>query len=118
MHKLSYYPGRTVFHRLYPLTKFTWLMLASSLMFLITNSYLLLLTSVISFSILYSINPGIWHMRGFRLAIITGFVLFILYLLFDKQGVLLIDAGINLLTVTSRGMQMGLMVSSRFLCII
>lgn len=118
MHKLSYQPGRTVFHRLYPLTKFVWLLLGSGLVFLITNSYLLLLTSAISFGILYRINPRIWHIRGFRLVLITGFMLFILYLFFDKQGVLLIDPGIHLLTVTSTGVQMGLLVSSRFLCII
>lgn len=118
MHKLSFQSGNTTFHRLYPLTKFVWLLLGSGLIFLISNSYLLLLTTMISFCILYNINPKIWHIRGFRLALLTGLMLFVLYVLFEKQGLLLIDPGIRFLSVTSEGLQTGLLVSNRFLCII
>jgi energy-coupling factor transport system permease protein len=68
--------------------------------------------------VLLLISHSIWRIRGFRLAFFTGVSLFILYLIFDKSGEMLISCGVNIFDVTQGGLDMGLRVSGRFLAII
>jgi energy-coupling factor transport system permease protein len=118
LHKLSYKPGVSLAHQLYPLTKFVWLVAGSVLVFIIQDGRLLMTTACFSFLVLFAINRQITRVRGFRLALFTGIVLFFLYLIFEKSGQVLFDPGINFLTITSEGVLMGLRFGGRFLSII
>lgn len=118
MHKLSYQEGETIIHCLYPLTKLSWLILGTIFTFLLTNGYLLIILSGVLLIILVVINRNIWMIRGFRLVIATGLILFILYLLFDKTGSVVINPGIPLLRISSGGLNTGLRFSGRFFSIV
>jgi len=118
MRKLSFIPGKTFLHRLYPLTKFTWLIIASILVFIINKGLLLLILAGTLFIILLMNNPRIITMRGFRLALITGLLLLLLHLLFDKSGSIIIDSDIKIISLTNGGLNSGLRISGRFLSII
>jgi len=118
MRKLSYHPGSTVIHRLYPLTKFIWLVLGTTLILLLSESILLVSIAIVSLVILHLIYPDIWRVRGFRFVFLTGLFLLILYLLFEKVGRVLWDPGIDLFIVTTVGLDMGLRFSGRFLGVV
>ena len=118
MHKLYYKPDNSLIHRLYPLTKFIWMILGTLLVFLLTESLLLAFIAALSFLILLVIKPDIWKVRGFRFVLITGLFLLILYVLFEKTGQILWDPGMDLLLITAGGLDMGLRFSSRFLSIV
>lgn len=118
MRKLSYQEGETIIHCLYPLTKLGWLVLGTIFTFLLTNGYLLMIVSSVLLIILVLINQNIWKIRGFRLVIVTGLILFALYLIFDKTGSVLIDPGIPHLKITSGGLNTGLRFSGRFFSIV
>jgi energy-coupling factor transport system permease protein len=118
MRKLSYQPGSSLAHQLYPLTKFAWLLVATVLFFLVQDGRLLILTAGLSGLALFSINHNIWRMRGFRLVFITGLTLLILHLVFDKSGQVLFDPGYQILSITTGGLSMGLRFSGRFLSIV
>lgn len=118
MHKLAYQQGFSLIHRLYPITKLAWLILGSLLIFLFNEGYLVMIIAGTFLLILHWINPTIWKIRGFRFAFITGCGLFVLYLLFDKTGQILFDPGIDLLVLSTGGMNMSLLISGRFLSIL
>ena len=118
MYKLTYQEGNTIIHRLYPLTKLFWLLLGTAVIFILTNGYLLLMVSLILLIILFLITSKIWLLRGFRLVFATGLILFTLYLIFDKSGSILLDSGIQILKITSGGLNLGLRISGRLLSIV
>jgi energy-coupling factor transport system permease protein len=118
MHKLRFIFGKSLVHRLYPITKLFWLLLASVILFILTNGYLLIGTSFIFFLILLAIHPPIWKVRGFQFVLWTGFVLFLLYLLFVKDGQALLKLKPNFLTITSGGIEAGLLYCGRFLSVV
>ena len=118
MIKLAYQPQSSLLHKLYPITKLGWLILASVLLFILANGILLGLTAVVFFVFLLVTFPQIWSVRGFRFALSTGIILFILYVLFDKSGQVIFDPGWQQLTVTTGGVTSGLRFSGRFLSII
>jgi energy-coupling factor transport system permease protein len=118
MHKLSYKPGASVGHRLYPLTKFAWLLIGTLIMFIIQEGFLLVVTAAIMGIVLGRIQREIWHMRGFRLVLITGIALFILYLVFEKSGVVYFNPSIAMLKVTTGGLLLGMRFGGRFLAIV
>jgi energy-coupling factor transport system permease protein len=118
MRKLSYQPGSSLSHKLYPLTKFAWLLITTIMVFIIQEGCLLMMTAMLGAACLVLINPQIWHTRGFRLAFLTGIALFFLYLLFEKSGTVLFNPGLEFLSITSGGVLMGLRFSGRFLTII
>jgi len=118
MHKLKFVPGNSVIHRLYPLTKLIWLILGSIVCFLIDNGWLLLFIALFFQLILFLLNLHVFKIRGFRFTLVTGGMLLILYLLFDKSGILLFHPGIDVLRITSGGLSLGLRVSSRFWAVI
>lgn len=118
MHKLSFYQGESLVHRLYPVTKLFWLFLGTGLIFFLTNGYFLLLIEIIFFIILTLISPNIWRIRGFHLVLSTGIMLLILYLLFDKSDSIIIDPRLSVLKITTGGLNSGLRFSGRFLSIV
>ena len=118
MRKLSYQPGSSIAHQLYPLTKFAWLLIATGLFFLIQDGRLLMATAGLWALALFSINRDIWRIRGFRFVLITGMALFFLYLVFDKSGQVLFNPGYDFMVISSGGLLMGLRFSGRFLSIV
>lgn len=118
MRKLTYRPGLSLAHQLYPLTKFAWLLIGTVLLFILQDGRLLMMTAVLCAIFLFMINHQIWRIRGFRFAFVTGITLFILYLVFEKSGQVLLNPGIDILLITSGGVMLGLRFSGRFLTIV
>ena len=118
MRKLAYFSGKSLLHRLYPLTKLVWLILGTVLLLILTNSWIILFLTCTCLIALLRIYPRIWHVRGFRLVNLTGFVLFLLYLLFNKTGDILLNPGHSLMQITSGGLMTGLRFSGRFMTIV
>jgi energy-coupling factor transport system permease protein len=118
MRKLAYFSGKSLLHRLYPLTKLVWLILGTILLLVLTNSWIILFLTCTCLIALLRIYPRIWHVRGFRLVNLTGFVLFLLYLLFNKTGDILLNPGLSLMQITSGGLMTGLRFSGRFMTIV
>jgi energy-coupling factor transport system permease protein len=118
MHKLRFNSGKSLVHRLYPLTKLFWLLLASVILFFLTNGVLLFGVSIIFLLLLCGIHPPIWRVRGFRFVLSTGFVLFLLYLVFIKEGHTLLNLGPNFLKITTGGIDAGLLYSGRLYTIV
>jgi len=116
--KLVYRPGQTFLHRLYPLTKLAWLLLGSILVFIFTEGVILAIFALLCLLAVTILFPDIWRVRGTRLACLTGFFLFALYILFEKSGTTLFDPGLNFFRVTDSGVDMGLRIAGRFLSII
>ncbi|MBG0786221.1 MAG: energy-coupling factor transporter transmembrane protein EcfT [Anaerolineaceae bacterium] len=118
MRKLTFQPGTSFFHMLYPLDKLIWLLLLSALVLIVTKGLLTLLLALLALISLIWLCPQIWIVRGFRLVFFTGIFLFVIYLLFEKTGAVLWDPGIKLLQITQNGIDAGLLFSSRFLAIV
>jgi energy-coupling factor transport system permease protein len=118
LRKLTYRPGQSFFHQLYPLDKLIWLLLLSTLILIVSKGVLTLALAALAAIILVALYPQIWRVRGIRLVFFTGFFLFILYLLFDKSGPVLWDPGLNLFKITQNGLSSGLLFGSRFLAIV
>ncbi|QRN83709.1 energy-coupling factor transporter transmembrane protein EcfT [Chloroflexota bacterium] len=118
MRKLTFQPGNSFFHQLYPLDKLIWLLLLSALVLIVTKGLLTFLLALLALISLIWLCPQIWKVRGFRLVFFTGIFLFVVYLLFEKTGVVLWDPGIKHFKITQSGIDSGLLFSSRFLAIV
>jgi len=118
MHKLSYQPGNSLAHRLYPLTKFAWLLVGTLLLFTIQDGRLVMVTALLFGAALSWINRAIWQIRGFRLVIFTGAALFLLYVLFEKSGRVWFNPGVDIFQLTTGGLQLGMRFAGRFLAIV
>lgn len=118
MRKLTFQPGNSFYHRLYPLVKLIWLLLLSVLVLIVTQGILILVLALLALISLIILCPQIWKVRGFRLVFFTGIFLFIVYILFDKTGAILWDPGIAILRITRNGIDSGLLYGSRFLAIV
>ena len=118
MRKLTFQPGNSFYHRLYPLVKLIWLLLLSVLVLIVTQGTLILVLVLLALISLIILCPQIWKVRGFRLVFFTGIFLFIVYILFDKTGAILWDPGIAILQITRNGIDSGLLYGSRFLAIV
>jgi energy-coupling factor transport system permease protein len=118
MHKLAYQPRQSVLHQLHPISKFIWLILITVFVFIISNGLLIFAITGWCLIYLFAVYPQIWKNRGFKLALITGMTLFILYVLFDKTGKTLFNPGVSILLLTSGGFFNGIIYSGRFLTIV
>jgi energy-coupling factor transport system permease protein len=110
MRKLAFVSGNSLLHRLYALTKLVWLVLGTILLLFLTNSWIVLFLAGACLVGLLLIYSRIWRIRGFRLVVLTGTVLFVLYLLFNKTG--------DLLQITTGGLMTGLRFSGRFMGVV
>jgi len=118
LRKLTFQPGNSFFHQLYPLDKLIWLLLLSSLMLIVTKGLLTMLLALLSLITLIILCPQIWKVRGFRLVFFTGITLFFVYILFNKTGQVIWDPGFRIFIITQNGVASGLLFSSRFLAIV
>ena len=118
MRKLTFQPGESLFHRLYPLVKLIWLLLLSVIVLIVTHGSLILILVCLALASLIFLCPQIWKVRGFRLVFFTGIFLFFVYILFDKTGIVLWDPGPAIFRITRNGVDFGLLYGSRFLAIV
>ena len=118
LRKLTYRPGQSFFHQLYPLDKLIWLLILSVVILIVTRGILTFLLAALALVILFALFPQIWSVRGIRLVFFTALFLFILYILFDKTGATLWDPGLRIFRVTQNGVASGLLFGSRFLAIV
>ena len=118
MRKLAFQPGQTILHHLHPLNKFIWLILISIFVFILKDGLLIFAVSGWCLIYIFAVYPQIWKMRGFKFVLLTGMSLFVLYVLFDKTGVMLFDPGIKFLRLSSGGIYDGLLYSGRFMTIV
>jgi energy-coupling factor transport system permease protein len=118
LNKLGYFPGNSLIHKLYPVTKFAWLILGPLFVFLIKDYRLVVLVAGIMIIIIFRIHPKILKTRGFKFAVLTSLSLFLLYILFNKGGDILFSSKYDILNLTSEGLSLGLRISARFLSII
>ena len=118
LRKLTYRPGQSFFHQLYPLDKLIWLLILSVVILIVTRGILTALLAALTLATLISLFPQIWQVRGFRLVCFTALFLFILYVLFDKTGSILWDPGLRIFRITQNGITSGLLFGSRFLAIV
>lgn len=118
MHKLTYQPGKTIIHRLYPITTLFWLLFVSVLVFILQSGFLLILCATIFLTLLVMIKPDIWKVRGFRFVFLTGMLLFCLYLVLIKDGQTLLTPGFDFLRITSEGLNFAFRYSGRFFTVV
>lgn len=118
MKKLSFQPGQSILHQVHPLSKFIWVLITSVLVFIINDGLLMFALTFWCLIYLFAVYPQIWKVRGFKFVLLTGMSLFILYVLFDKTGVVLFNPGKPTFRITSGGIIIGLLISGRFLTIV
>ncbi len=118
MRKLAFQPGQTILHQLHPLSKFVWLILITVFVFIISEGLLIFAIAAWCLIYLFSVFPKIWQMRGFKFVLMTGMALFVLYVLFDKTGVVLFETNKPFFKLTSGGIFSGLLFGGRFLTIV
>lgn len=118
MRKLTFRPGASYLHKVYPLSKLVWLILGTIILLTIKNSWIILTLTCGLLVSLIAIYPQIWHLRGFRLIFMTGIMLFLLHVLFNKTGDILVDPGLTFLQISSGGLLTGLRFSGRFMAVV
>ena len=118
MHKLIYLPGETIIHKLYPITKLFWLFFVSVIVFFLHSGILLIFCAAVFFFLLVMINPDIWKVRGFRFVLLTGLILFCLYVMLIKDGRTLWMPRFDFLRITSDGLDLGFRYSGRFFTVV
>lgn len=118
MHKLAFSSGKSLIHRLYPLTKLIWLILGSILIFLFTKGVWLIPVNLVFLVTLLILCPRFWKIRGFKFAFLTSVILLVLHVVFIKDGPLIFEPGVDFLNISADGLEMGLKISGRFLAII
>jgi len=116
--KIQYSPGNTFIHKLHPLTKLLWLLGFSIAVFLVQNAWLSITITLVLISLLFYLEKSVLRIRGFRLALFTSLFLFLLQLIFNNNGPILLSLDVQWLTITRQGLSNGLTIASRFLSII
>jgi len=118
MNKLSFQPGSSFFHQLFPLTKLLWLILGSIFVLLNKNSTLLILFSMLCIFLVWWIDHNFYNIRGIRLVFMTAFTLMMMHILFNKSGELIIEFPVKIFNLTTEGLQFGILFSARFLSVV
>ncbi|MFH1446046.1 MAG: energy-coupling factor transporter transmembrane component T [Chloroflexota bacterium] len=116
---IQYSPGNTFIHKLHPLNKLLWLLGFSIAVFLVQNAWLSIAITLVLFLLLFYLEKSVLlRIRGFRLALFTSIFLFLLQLIFNNNGPILLNLGVQWLTITRQGLSNGLIIAGRFLSII
>jgi len=119
--KIAYQPRDSWLHQLHPLVKLSWLIGFSVSLFVISSPVwvlVVLLLAVVSFSLVgLSLRDDV---RGMRFLTITGLALFLVQILFNHSGsvVLHLSLGPANLFVTDVGITNGIYIGGRFLALI
>jgi len=114
--RLSYQQGDSLLHRLHPLVKLAWLVALTVLLFA-SPSWMLALGLLVGCLAAFPLNGfSFTKRRGVRLFLTTAVFLLLLQMLFNRQGEILWQVG--LFALTREGLDSGILVAARFLCII
>jgi len=114
--RLTYRPGNSLLHRLHPLVKAAWLLAGTVGVFVLRDPWAvlgLLVATVATFP-LNRLSPG--NARGVRLFVMTALVLALLQFIFVDTGP--VWAEIGPITLTRDGVEAGIYVAGRFLCVV
>ena len=114
--RIAYQPGSSLLHRLHPLVKLLWMLLATLALFSLHSPWTVLAVlglTVVAFPLCGLRLRGV---RGMRLVLTTATLLGVLQLLFVHSGPVLIQLGP--LTITQDGLQGAVYVAGRFASVV
>ena len=113
---IAYRPGHSRLHRLHPLVKAAWLLVATVGFFVLKQPWAIACLLAVSIAA-YPLNDlRLRKIPGARIAFVTAVVLGALQLIFNRSGIVLTRVGP--LTVTDIGVNTAVVVAGRFLAII
>jgi len=114
--RIAYQPGDSFLHRLHPLTKGSWLLAGTALVFVVRNPWAVAGAVALLLPGFPIAGVRLGRVRGTRLFISTTLLLGLLQVLFVREGATLVATGP--LAVTAGGVQAGIYVAGRFLSVI
>jgi energy-coupling factor transport system permease protein len=114
--RLTYQPGESIFHRLHPLVKASWLLFGTVFVFVVQNPWVLLGGLVLIGLAFLAARLRLRRLFGVRLFLTTAFLLAGLQMIFNHEGGLLFEWGP--LRLTTGGVEVGIYVAARFLCVV
>ena len=114
--RLTYQPGDSLLHRLYPLTKAAWLFTGTLAVFAIRDPWAIAAAVALLLIGFRVAGVRLGRVRGVRMFVSTALLLGLLQILFVDEGAVLF--GFGPLLVTSAGLERGIYVAGRFLIVI
>jgi energy-coupling factor transport system permease protein len=114
--RIAYHPGTSVLHRLHPLTKAAWLVFGTAFVFVVRSPWAVAAAVALLLVGFPIAGVRLGRVRGTRLFISTALLLGLLQVLFVREGEVLFQLGP--LAVTAGGVEGGIYVAGRFLCVI
>ncbi|MCJ7696232.1 MAG: energy-coupling factor transporter transmembrane protein EcfT, partial [Anaerolineaceae bacterium] len=117
MLKIQYITGTSFLHKLHPATKLLWLIVLSMVMFFFQSTWVNFTILLCLILTMFLVLKNFFRIRGLRLAFLTAFFLFLLQVIFYHDGILIINI-LGIVNITNRGLNTGILISSRFLIII
>ena len=114
--RIGYHPGRSVLHRLHPLTKAAWLVFGTVSVFVVPSAWAV--AAIVALLLLGFVVAGARpaRVRGTRLFLSTALLLGLLQVLFVREGIVLFALGS--FSVTAGGLERGAYIAGRFLSVI
>ena len=114
--RIAYHPGDSLLHRLHPLTKAAWLVLGTAFVFVIHSPSAVVGAVALLLCAFSLTGVRLGRVRGTRLFVSTALLLGLLQILFVQEGAALFEIGP--LTITAGGLEAGIYIAGRFLCVI
>ena len=114
--RLTYQPGTSLLHQLHPLVKVSWLVFLTVFVFIAPSYGWVLAVMLLSWIALPWIGVPLSNVRGMRLFLSTAILLAVLQIVFNDQGLVLLELGP--ITITREGLLAGIYIGARFLSII
>jgi energy-coupling factor transport system permease protein len=114
--RLTYQPGDSILHRLYPLTKAAWLLAGTLAVFALRDPWAIAGAVALLLVGFRVAGVRLGRVRGVRMFVSTALLLGLLQVLFVHEGTTLFEFGP--LLVTSAGLERGIYVAGRFLIVI
>ncbi len=107
---VAYSPGNSFLHRRHPLVKLAWLLWGTVAVFAVQQPAFVL--GLLALAALAAALAGMKRLRGLRLFLLTGLVLGLMQLIFNRDGEMLVRLGP--LVVTGAGLRAAAYVAGRF----
>jgi energy-coupling factor transport system permease protein len=114
--RIAYRPGNSIFHRLHPLVKGTWLLFGTITVFVVPSLWVVLALVGLLLLAFPAAGLSMGQVRGTRLFVATALTLGALQVLFVRQGAAL--ARVGSLVITVGGIEAGVYVAGRFLSVV
>jgi energy-coupling factor transport system permease protein len=114
--RIAYHPGTSVLHRMHPLVKAGWLLFGTVFVFAVPSPWPAAVMVALLLAAFPLVGVRLGQVRGSRLFFSTALLLGLLQVIFVDEGTILLQIGP--LTVTTGGLETGVYVAGRFLCVI